>query len=188
MSTLHPKKGDHNTVHETHDHNSHDHNSHITPGHINKSNDHNSYDQKIADGNGHNKYSRGDHVHADHSHDDHSHDNHKHDDYSHDDHSHGDHDHDHSHGQSAIHGWQEHWDLLLALTIFVVLLVLKYASNYSLPHPYGFIINLLSYILAVREVILLAIRKSSRGDFFNEFVLMTVATIGAFILGEYEEG
>ena len=34
----------------------------------------------------------------------------------------------------------------------------------------------------------LAFRKSIRGDIFNEFVLMSVATIGAFIIGEYEEG
>ncbi|MGI8599877.1 MAG: hypothetical protein ACR2KB_11555 [Chitinophagaceae bacterium] len=30
--------------------------------------------------------------------------------------------------------------------------------------------------------------KSKRGNFFNEFVLMSVATIGAFVIGEYEEG
>ena len=65
---------------------------------------------------------------------------------------------------------------------------MKYAFNLVLPEPFLFIINLLAYILAGREVFLLAFRKSIRGDFFNEFVLMTVATIGAFILREYEEG
>jgi Cd2+/Zn2+-exporting ATPase len=49
-------------------------------------------------------------------------------------------------------------------------------------------INLLAYILAGRNVLILAFRKSQRGDFFNEFVLMSVATIGAFIIEEYEEG
>src|SRR5690606_27050495 len=49
-------------------------------------------------------------------------------------------------------------------------------------------INLIAYLLAGREVLNLAWRKSKRGDFFNEFVLMSVATIGAFIIGEYEEG
>jgi len=42
--------------------------------------------------------------------------------------------------------------------------------------------------LAGRKVLDLAFRKSKRGDFFNEFVLMSVATIGAFVIGEYEEG
>ncbi|MHA4846509.1 heavy metal translocating P-type ATPase [Flavitalea antarctica] len=187
MSTLNPKNSDQKKVHEIHDHNAHDHNSHIGSGHVHKRNDYNSHDQKIADDHRHDKHSRGYQNHADHSHEHHDH-NHSHDDHSHDDHSHGDHDHNHSNDQSAIPGWRGHWDLLLALTILVVLLVLKFALNYSLPHPYGFAINLLAYILAGREVILLALRKSSRGDFFNEFVLMTVATIGAFILGEYEEG
>ena len=68
------------------------------------------------------------------------------------------------------------------------MLVMKYAFNLVLPEPYLFIVNLIAYILAGREVFLLAFRKSIRGDFFNEFVLMTVATIGAFILREYEEG
>ena len=42
--------------------------------------------------------------------------------------------------------------------------------------------------MAGRKVADLAFRKSKRGDFFNEFVLMTVATVGAFLIGEYEEG
>ncbi|RYE56213.1 MAG: heavy metal translocating P-type ATPase, partial [Sphingobacteriales bacterium] len=33
-----------------------------------------------------------------------------------------------------------------------------------------------------------AIRKLKRGDIFNEFVLMSVATLGAFYIGEYIEG
>ena len=65
---------------------------------------------------------------------------------------------------------------------------MNYAFKLVLPEPYLFIINLFAYILAGREVFIIAFRKSIRGDFFNEFVLMTVATIGAFILGEYEEG
>jgi Cd2+/Zn2+-exporting ATPase len=50
------------------------------------------------------------------------------------------------------------------------------------------IINLIAYLLAGRNVLDLAFRKSKRGDIFNEFVLMSVATIGAFVIGEYEEG
>lgn len=34
----------------------------------------------------------------------------------------------------------------------------------------------------------MAFRKAKRGDFFNEFVLMSVATLGAFYIGEYTEG
>jgi Cd2+/Zn2+-exporting ATPase len=85
-------------------------------------------------------------------------------------------------------GWKEHWELLLALVILIVLLVLEYAFKITLPKIPLLVINLIAWFLAGRKVLDLAFRKSKRGDFFNEFVLMSVATIGAFILGEYEEG
>ena len=85
-------------------------------------------------------------------------------------------------------GWKSHWDLLLALLILIVLLVLEYGFKIEIPKIPSLVINGIAYILAGRKVLDLAFRKSKRGDFFNEFVLMSVATIGAFIIGEYEEG
>lgn len=85
-------------------------------------------------------------------------------------------------------GWKAHWDLLLALLILIVLLVLEYGFHIDLPKWPALAINAVAYILAGRKVLELALRKSKRGDIFNEFVLMSVATIGAFIIGEYEEG
>ena len=96
----------------------------------------------------------------------------------------------HNHGaeNSDGPGWKKHWDLLLALFILIVLLVLEYAFKIKLPEIASFIINAIAYLFAGRKVLDLAFRKSKRGDIFNEFVLMSVATIGAFIIGEYEEG
>ena len=85
-------------------------------------------------------------------------------------------------------GWKTHWDLLLALFILIVLLVLEYGFKIEPPKIPSLIINLVAYLLAGRKVLDLAFRKSKRGDIFNEFVLMSVATIGAFVIGEYEEG
>ncbi len=84
--------------------------------------------------------------------------------------------------------WKEHIDLLLSLVILLVLLILEYGFQIEIPVYVLLPINLLAYLLAGHSVLRLAIRKSSRGDFFNEFVLMSIATIGAFIIGEYEEG
>jgi len=95
--------------------------------------------------------------------------------------------HDHGHDQDGS-GWRAHWDLLLALLILIVVLVLEYGFQVELPNVVSLAINLVAYILAGRSVLNLAFRKSKRGDFFNEFVLMSVATIGAFLIGEYEEG
>lgn len=100
--------------------------------------------------------------------------------------------HDHSHAagndEKDEAGWRAHWDLLLALAILFVLLVLEYGFHIELPNLVSLGINLIAYLLAGRKVLDLAFRKSKRGDFFNEFVLMSVATIGAFLIGEYEEG
>ncbi len=95
--------------------------------------------------------------------------------------------HDH-HGEHGKSSWKAHWDLLLALAILIVLLVLKYGFGILFPPALALVVNLAAYWLAGRSVLAIAWRKSKHGDVFNEFVLMSVATIGAFLIGEYEEG
>lgn len=84
--------------------------------------------------------------------------------------------------------WKAHWDLLLSFAILAVILVLEYGFKIELSKPVALVINGIAYLLAGRGVLALAFRKSKRGDVFNEFVLMSVATIGAFAIGEFEEG
>ncbi|AHM59634.1 heavy metal translocating P-type ATPase [Flammeovirgaceae bacterium 311] len=93
-----------------------------------------------------------------------------------------------SFGAVELAGWKKHWDLLLALFILVVVLVLKWGFGISLPAAVDLLVHVAAYILAGREVLSLAFRKAKRGDVFNEFVLMSVATLGAFYIGEYSEG
>ncbi len=105
------------------------------------------------------------------------------------DHGHSDDDgHDHGGEASDKPAWQEHWDLLLSLAILTVVLVMEYAFDIKLQNPLNFIINAIAYLLAGWSVLHLAFRKAIRGDIFNEFVLMSVATLGAFYIGEYTEG
>jgi len=106
-----------------------------------------------------------------------------------DDHEHEDDDHNHAaEATSDKPGWIEHWNLLSALLILTVLLVIEYAFKIELSKPIAFVINAVAYLLAGLGVLRMAFRKAKRGDIFNEFVLMSVATIGAFAIGEYEEG
>ncbi len=93
----------------------------------------------------------------------------------------------HDHGKEDA-GWKSHWDLLLALAILIVLITLEYGFKIIVPNIPSLIINSIAWLLAGRKVAALAFRKSKRGDFFNEFVLMTIATVGAFLIREYEEG
>lgn len=95
--------------------------------------------------------------------------------------------HDHG-GESNKSQWLQRWELLLALSILLSLLVAEFGFDYTLPSPFEFIINAVAYILAGRNVLVMAFRKASHADFFNEFVLMSVATLGAFYIGEHTEG
>ena len=86
----------------------------------------------------------------------------------------------HGHGSAKDEnesGWKNHWDLLLALVILIILLVLEYGFKMEFSKIPSLAINLGAYLLAGRKVLDLAFRKSKRGDIFNEFVLMSVATI-----------
>lgn len=84
--------------------------------------------------------------------------------------------------------WIAHWNLLVSLSILTVVLVLEYAFDIKLPMLISLAVNGAAYLLAGWNVLDLAFRKIKRGDIFNEFVLMSVATIGAFSIGEYSEG
>lgn len=67
--------------------------------------------------------------------------------------------------------------IIISVILFVVGLLLK--SN--------FILLLLSYLVIGTPTIIKALKKIFTKDLFNENFLMTVASIGAFIIGEYHE-
>ncbi|QHS63562.1 heavy metal translocating P-type ATPase [Chitinophaga agri] len=105
--------------------------------------------------------------------------------HDHDEDGHDGHDHGAAGGSSSI---REHIDLIAALAILVVVLILEYGFNITFSQPVSLTINLAAYLLSGWKVLRMAWRKATRGDVFNEFVLMSVATIGAFIIKEYPEG
>lgn len=94
----------------------------------------------------------------------------------------------HDHGGEENAGWRSHWQLLLSLVILAIMLTLEFGFKYKSPFPFDLIIFVAAYLLAGYNVLNLAIRKAMRFDFFNEFFLMSVATIGAFAIGSYSEG
>ncbi|MEO6454148.1 MAG: heavy metal translocating P-type ATPase [Ginsengibacter sp.] len=98
------------------------------------------------------------------------------------------HDDGHDHGNEESAGWRSHWDLLLALLILLIMLVLKFGFDYVPTKWADFGIHSIALLLAGWRVLDLAFKKAKRGDIFNEFVLMSVATIGAFYIGSYSEG
>jgi Cd2+/Zn2+-exporting ATPase len=107
-------------------------------------------------------------------------DHHKQDD-------HDDHDHNHGDGEQAglLLG---RWPLWLSLLILAVFLVARYGFQSDINRTTEIVLMLTAYLLAGYKTIALAFRRIKRGDLFNEFTLMTIATLGAFYIGEFSEG
>ncbi len=94
----------------------------------------------------------------------------------------------HNHGSEEPAGWLSHWPLLTSLLVVVVMMVLEYGFHITFNTLTQLIIFIPAYLLAGYNVLNLAFRKALRLDFFNEFFLMSVATIGAFAIGSFSEG
>ncbi len=104
-------------------------------------------------------------------------------------HIHG-HSHSHTHSHEHKHGddsdtsvfKKELYKILIAGAIMVSGFVLELSPILEL------IIFLTAFIIVGWEVLLRAISNIIRGQVFDENFLMSIATIGAFIIGEYAEG
>ena len=107
-----------------------------------------------------------------------------HDDHEKHTHSHDDHDHNHEHNTSKLF-------LGISLFVFFSGIFIQYILK-----PSWFVENetirlvwfSISYILVAFPVWKEALELAKKFDFFNEFSLMGIATLGAFIIGEYPEG
>ena len=103
----------------------------------------------------------------------------------------------HDHGHEHTHGEEEQGkSFLIKIVLSVVLLLLSVAFDYwskdktSIPYREAIILGLsiLAYLpvgyQVIREGLELAFEHR---DLFNELMLMSVATIAAFAIGEYHE-
>ncbi|PWN68294.1 cadmium-translocating P-type ATPase [Chryseobacterium phosphatilyticum] len=108
-------------------------------------------------------------------------------------HSEGDgHDHD-GHNHSHDSGDQTVFQMFLpAIISFVLLLIGIGFDNYIKPSWFTGWVRLVwflaAYIPVGLPVLKDAYKSIIKGDVFSEFFLMSIATIGAFIIGEYPEG
>lgn len=75
---------------------------------------------------------------------------------------------------------------MVRLGIGGVLFALGLALN--LPNWIEFTVFLISYIIVGGEIVLKALKNIAKGQVFDENFLMSIATIGAFLIGEYPEG
>lgn len=78
------------------------------------------------------------------------------------------------------------WRILVAGVIFGISFPLHFKE--ILPESLELIIFLTAYVIIGIDILWKAVRNITRGQVFDENFLMTIATIGAFCLGEYAEG
>ena len=100
---------------------------------------------------------------------------------------HDHHEHEHHHHKQAgivdiLMGWayQEETSLILGIVMFVL-------GFFVDDRVVTFFLYLGAYLILGREVIVTAVRNLTKGHVFDENFLMSLATIGAFVMGDFAE-
>lgn len=117
------------------------------------------------------------------------------------DHSHN-HSHDHSHHNHSLDGTCGHTDSktlkksnskyknfinknalfnMVGTILFIIGLIFEFDANIE------FGVFFIAYLLVAKDILNMAIRNILRGSVFDENFLMSIASIGAFLVGEYPE-
>lgn len=87
-----------------------------------------------------------------------------------------DHDHEHSINKADF------IKFMIGIVLYLVAIIFKFTDTIEL------IIYFAAYLMVGSEVLLKSIKNIARGQVFDENFLMSIATIGAFAIGEYPEG
>jgi Cd2+/Zn2+-exporting ATPase len=90
------------------------------------------------------------------------------------------HDHSHDHGTHAVR--------TMILRLIAGAAVGAAAMLLSLGTAAELLLFIVSYLIVGGDIVLKALKNIARGRVFDEFFLMSIATVGAFVIGEYPEG
>ena len=72
--------------------------------------------------------------------------------------------------------------IIAAVAVLVAVILIP------VPQPWRLVLFLIPYVIAGGDVLKTAVRNIGHGQIFDENFLMGIATIGAFLVGEYAEG
>ncbi|MBR6581680.1 MAG: cadmium-translocating P-type ATPase [Ruminococcus sp.] len=111
-----------------------------------------------------------------------------------DEHTNNEHEHEHSHDHCHCehhHGYKSekkviNKDITLFITGIVIFIIAIISEN-ILHFRFAVFLFIAAYLLIGFNVLKATVKNILKGNFFEENFLMTIATIGAFILGEYSE-
>jgi Cd2+/Zn2+-exporting ATPase len=101
-------------------------------------------------------------------------------------HSHGD-GHNHSSSES-VSNFKTYIPAIFSFVLLIIGIALDYFDASFFKDWLRIILYLVAYIPVGFPVLKEGWKSIKNGDFFTEFFLMSIATIGAFIIGEYPEG
>lgn len=104
-------------------------------------------------------------------------------DHEHDDHNHG---HDHSHSNTS--GWKAYMPAIISFVLLMSGIALDYFDVPFFKDWVRVVWFTAAYIPVGLPVLKDGLVAISKGEIFTEFFLMSIATIGAFAIGEYPEG
>ena len=173
-AVIYPRDAKHPERKTSHHEHRHEHGHDCGCGHHH---DHHEHDHECGCGHHHDHHEHDHECSCGHHHDHHEHDHECDCGHHHDHHDHHEHDHHHEHGK------QEPTVLLLGAAM--LLIGLRYHDTGD--GWFAFLACLLGYILLGKDVVKTAFRNLTKGHVFDENFLMSIATIGAFFIGEYPE-
>lgn len=80
--------------------------------------------------------------------------------------------------------------IIVSVVIYAVLIVAEHTNifPYMEQFPFGLLLFLIPYIIIGWDIVYKAVRNIFHGQVFDENFLMFIATVGAFVVGEYSEG
>lgn len=97
--------------------------------------------------------------------------------------------HDQEHDHGALEGWKQYLPAIISFLFLIAGIAMDY---YIKPEFFKGYIRIGWYVVAYLPVGFPVMREGwealMKKEFFTEFTLMTVATVGAFAIGEYPEG
>ena len=172
---IYPRDGRRPAKKQGHHHEHHDHGHECSCGHHHE---HHEHDHECGCGHHHEHHNHDHECGCGHHHEHHDHDHGCHCGHDHEEHPHEEHEHDHHHGEEDSPKM-----LLIGAALFVLGLVFTHSSSNLL----AILVCLAAYYLLGKDVVKTALRNLTKGHVFDENFLMSIATIGAFLIGEYPE-
>ena len=101
---------------------------------------------------------------------------------------HHEHEHEHEHEHHHDHGEKSLTAKLLPLAAGIVLFIAAIVCGHVFDiAPLSIGLYAAAYLVLGADILLATVKNVRRGNFFDENTLMTVATLGAFAIGEYAE-